>query len=118
MKRKLTCIICPRGCELCVSMDAEGKILNISGQGCKRGPVYAEDECTHPKRTVTSTVRVKGGGLVAVKTSSPIPKELVFDCMREINSAVAECEVHVGDVIISNVLNTGADIVASGEIVR
>ncbi|MBQ8879396.1 MAG: DUF1667 domain-containing protein [Clostridia bacterium] len=118
MERKLTCIICPRGCQLTVKFDSEGKISEINGGACKRGPAYAEDECTHPKRTVTSTVRVSGGGLIAVKTSSAIPKELVFDCMREINKAIAKKDVTIGDVIIKNVLDTGSDIVASGEVVK
>ena len=55
-----------------------------------------------------------GGGLIAVKTASPIPKSLVFDCMKEINSARAKEDVKIGDVIIKNVLGTGVDIVASG----
>ncbi len=118
MERQLTCIICPRGCQLTVKFDGEGKISEIKGGACKRGPVYAEDECTHPKRTVTSTVRVSGGGLIAVKTSTAIPKELVFDCMKAINKAVAPSDAAIGDVIIKNVLDTGADIIASGEIVK
>ena len=92
------------------------EVLKISGNACPRGLAYAKDEVAHPKRTVTSTVRSRSGHLVAVKTSAAIPKELIFECMDEINSAVAEDDVCVGDVIIKNVLGTGADIVATSEI--
>lgn len=112
MERILTCIVCPRGCDLHIELE-DGKVKSVTGNACKRGVRYAEDECTHPKRTVTSTVRCDGGGLVAVKTSEAIPKELVFKCMKVIGSLVAPDGVAVGDVICSNVLETGADIVAT-----
>lgn len=115
MERILTCIVCPRGCTLHITLE-DGKVKSVTGNACKRGVSYAEDECTHPKRTVTSTVRCDGGGLVAVKTSKAIPKELVFDCMKAINSLRAPKGTKVGDVILSNVLDTGADIVATSEL--
>lgn len=114
MQRILTCIICPRGCNLKIELDERGKIESVTGNACRRGLTYAEDECTNPKRSVTSTVRCEGGGLIAVKTSSSIPKALVFECMKEINKATAPFNVKIGDIIIKNVLDTGADIIASG----
>lgn len=114
MERILTCIVCPRGCDLHIQIN-DGKVERVAGNACPRGVKYAEDECTHPKRTVTSTVRCEGGGLVAVKTSEAIPKELVFACMKEINSITAHDTVTVGDVLLENVLDTGADIVAASE---
>ena len=112
-ERILTCIVCPRGCTLKVSLDGENKVLSVEGNACKRGEKYANDECTHPLRTVTSTVRCESGAVVAVKTSESVPKELVFDVMREINSVIAPSVVKVGDVIIKNVLGTSADVVAT-----
>ncbi len=114
MQRLLTCIICPRGCTLEIELDKDGKIESVKGNACRRGLVYADDECTNPKRSVTSTVRCEGGGLVAVKTSTAIPKELVFECMKKINAAKAKEDVKIGDVIIENVLGTGANIIATG----
>ena len=113
MERILTCIVCPKGCELHVELDSVGAIKKISGYTCKRGVAYAEAECTHPTRTVTTTVRCEGGAVLAVKTSAPIPKELIFEAMKLINSSVAKDTVKIGDVIISNILDTGADIVAT-----
>ncbi len=113
MERLLTCIVCPRGCALTVSLDDGGCILSVEGNICKRGLAYAEAECTHPTRTVTSTVRCEDGEVVPVKTSAQIPKEKMFDIMRAINKTTAKNDVKIGDVIIENVENTGADIVAT-----
>ena len=112
-ERKLTCIVCPKGCDLCVSFNADGEIINIEGYTCPRGKDYAYAECTAPVRTVTSTVRCRDGEVVSVKTSAPIPKSMIFDVMKEINSVSAEDDVKIGDVIIANVLDTGADVVAT-----
>ena len=112
-KRNLTCIVCPRGCQMTVRLDSDGKVLSVEGNFCKRGVGYANDECTNPKRTVTSTVRCKSGNVVSVKTDTTIPKGMMFDVMKEINSVIAEDNVKIGDVIIENVLGTGANVVAT-----
>ncbi len=108
--RDLTCIVCPKGCPMKVTLKGK-EILQIEGFTCPRGKQYAIDECTHPMRTLTSTVRTSGGGVVAVKTDKTIPKELMFDCMKEINKAVATLPVRIGDILIENLLGTGANVV-------
>ena len=108
--RDLTCIVCPKGCPMKVTLEGK-EILNIEGFTCPRGKQYAIDECTSPMRTVTSTARTSNGGVVAVKTDRTIPKELMFDCMKEINKVVATLPVRIGDVLIENVLGTGANVV-------
>ena len=116
--RKLTCIVCPKGCELTVTFGGAGEIERIEGHTCKRGEEYARNECTHPVRTVTSTVKTESGRTIAVKTAAPVPKELVFDVMRAINAVrVPEDEaVAIGDVIISDVCGTVVDVVATSGI--
>ena len=110
----LTWIQWPLGCPVTVTMD-NGSIIKITGNTCKRGEIYAQKEVTAPTRTVTSTVFVKGGKypVVAVKTSTDIPKDKIFDCMAEINKAAVEAPVKIGDVIIKNICSTGANIVAT-----
>ena len=107
-KRELTCIICPRGCQLLVDI---GEEITVSGNLCPRGKTYAINECTNPQRTVTSTVRTSDGGVVAVKTDTTIPKDKMMECMKIINSIIAPVPVHVGDVLCENVF--GAKIVAT-----
>lgn len=113
MQRKLTCIVCPKGCELTVALADDGTVLEISGHTCPRGKDYAYSECTAPVRTVTSTVRCEDGEVVAVKTSRPVPKEKIFEVMAEINSARADNGVKIGDVIIKGVAGTDSDVVAT-----
>ena len=54
--RELTCIGCPMGCPLTVTMEA-GEVISVIGNTCKRGDIYARKEVTNPTRIVTSTVR-------------------------------------------------------------
>ena len=115
MTRELTCIVCPRGCSLKVELSANGSIETVEGFACPRGKQYAIDECTHPMRTVTSTVRATNGDPVPVKTSKTIPKELIFDCMKEINAATVTLPTHIGDVVIPNFRDTGADVIVTAE---
>lgn len=107
-RRQLTCIICPRGCQLDVGV---GEKIAVSGNICPRGEVYAINESTNPQRTVTSTVRTSDGGVVAVKTDKTIPKEKMMECMKIINSIVAPLPIYVGDILAENVF--GANIVAT-----
>ena len=112
-ERILTCIVCPRGCQLKITLSDEGRVEAVEGNFCRRGVTYANDECTNPKRTVTSTVKCQSGGVVPVKTSSTIPKELIFEVMAEINRATAPDDVKIGDIIIENVCGTGVSVVAT-----
>ena len=116
--RNLTCIVCPRGCNLTVKFGEDGSITEILGNACKRGITYAENECTHPKRTVTSTVRCADGRIVAVKTADVIPKERVFDAMREINAVRVDYALKVGDVVLEDVAGTGVALVATANYIK
>ena len=112
-QRNLTCIVCPRGCQTVVTFDEDGRVRLVEGNACPRGKVYAEAECTHPVRTVTSTVRCEDESVISVKTSAPIPKELMFEVMKEINAKVVPCGAKIGDVVIPNVCGTGSDVLAT-----
>lgn len=116
MTRELTCIVCPRGCQLKAELASDGSVVSVTGNACPRGKQYAIDECTHPMRTVTSTVRSTDGRMVPVKTNRTIPKELMFACMKEINRATVTLPVRIGDVVIPDLLNTGADVVVTADI--
>ena len=103
-KRELTCIGCPLGCALTVSLNA-GKVLSVEGYTCKRGRDYGEKECTNPMRTVTSSVPVKNGviPMVSVKTAADIPKGKILECMEAIHTATVQAPVHLGDIILADI---------------
>jgi CxxC motif-containing protein len=100
------------GCQLQVELE-DGVVKSVSGNTCPRGKQYAIDECTHPMRTITSTARTENGEVVPVKTDRTVPKELMFDCMKEINKAVVKLPAKIGDVVVENILGTGANVVVT-----
>ena len=115
--KNIICINCPLGCPLTVELD-NGQVTKVTGNTCKRGELYAVKEITNPSRTVTSTVRVKGGErpVVAVRTKTDIPKDKIFACMEAINAVEVTAPVKIGDVIIADVCGTGVDVVASANV--
>ena len=113
-QRELTCIVCPRGCRLTVTLE-DGKPVAITGNICPRGKTYAEAECTNPVRTLTTTVRLADGKVLPVKTNGAIPKGLLFSAMAEVNALRPALPVKAGDILISNLLDTGIDLVATAD---
>lgn len=114
-KRELVCVACPLGCRITVEIGDDKSVLSVTGNTCKRGEEYAKTECTSPTRMLTTTVRVTGGKavVVPVKSASPLPKGLLMDCMKVINKASAAAPVKIGDTVISDILGTGVDIIAT-----
>ena len=120
MEKELICIVCPKGCPLRVktAVEAVVSVSDVTGHQCKRGSVYAVNECANPVRTLTTTVKISGSRqkLVPVKSSRLLPKGLLFDCMSVINSMMAKAPLKVGDIIIKNILGTGIDIISTANI--
>ncbi|WP_022774854.1 DUF1667 domain-containing protein [Butyrivibrio sp. AE2015] len=116
-KRELTCIGCPMGCQLTVSME-NGEVLEVAGNTCPKGDIYARKEVVNPTRIVTSTIRITGGDKerVSVKTASDIPKDKIFEVMKDIDAAVVSAPAHIGDVLIEDVAGTGVSVIATREI--
>ena len=114
MKKEIICTVCPRGCHILV--EGEGKdILSVEGYSCKRGLEYASAEFVSPVRILTTTVRIAGvqNELLPVRSSKPVPREALMDCMQAIREAEVQLPVARYDVIIPNICGTGADIVAT-----
>ena len=101
-KRDLTCIGCPLGCQITVTME-NGEVTDVKGNTCPRGDKYAREEVTNPTRVVTSIVKV-------------IPKGKIFDILDEIKPVVVKAPVKIGDVIVPNVAGTGVDVIATKNI--
>ena len=110
--KELICILCPNGCHLKVDDN-----LNVTGNTCIRGEAYAKKELTSPERTLTSTVKITGADLprLPVKTDRPIPKEKMAEAMRILNGVTVTAPIRIGDVIVKNIADSGADLVATRE---
>ena len=115
-KRNLICINCPLGCPLTLTIE-DGVVTNVTGNTCKRGEIYGKKEVTNPTRIVTTTVKVEGGKTdrVSVKTKEDIPKGKIFDCIQALKNVSVKSPVHIGDVVLENVADTGVDIIATKE---
>lgn len=112
----ITCITCPIGCAITVRGGGK-EIFHIAGSQCKRGEEYARNEFVHPMRILTTTVKVEGAAepLISVRSDKPIPRELLMQCMEKIKDTVVEAPVSRYDVILSDILGTGVNIIATGE---
>ena len=116
MEQTITCISCPVGCRLRVTLE-NGAVTEVSGQSCNRGVTYAKQECVAPTRMVTAVVTLSNSPMpLSVKTEAPIPKERIFDCMGEISRVLLNAPVKIGQVVCENVCGTGVNVIATKNI--
>ena len=108
----LICIVCPKGWHLAVDEDNN---YEVTGFGCARGVDYGKKELTNPTRVITSTVKIAGGihKRLPVKTDKDIPKGMIQDAMKLLDSVELTAPVKVGDVVVPDICGTGAAWVAS-----
>lgn len=116
--QNLTCIGCPLGCSISVSLSNNGEVSKITGNTCKKGEEYARKEVTNPSRVVTSIVKINNGdvNMVSVKTAEDIPKGKIFDCMEALKKVTVTAPVQIGEVIIKNVCGTDVDVIATKKV--
>ncbi len=111
--KNFICICCPMGCHLTVTLE-EGAVQKMEGNSCGRGIAYARQEATNPTRMVTALMRAANREQpLSVKTTAPVPKNLIFCCVNEIYAARPKAPIHLGEVLIENVCGTGANVVAT-----
>jgi len=111
-----TCIVCPKGCQLVIEeLDKENNIISVTGNQCKRGEAFAKEEMYHPMRTLQTTVKTIFTDFerLPVKTSGSIPKDMMFNVMKVVKEVEIEYPMHVGDVVVENIINTGIDLIAT-----
>ena len=113
-EKELVCVVCPMGCRITVTLDGD-KIVSVKGNSCPRGKAYAEKECIRPERILTTTVRLEGGvhRVLPVITDREIPLDKVFEAMELVRKVTVKAPVSEGQVIIENILDSGANVIAS-----
>ena len=114
MDKLITCINCPVGCRMTVTLSETGEFISVTGNTCPRGAKYAAQECTQPLRMITAVLPVKNSAVpLSVKTSAPVPKGMIPSVMAALSNCTVALPVQAGQVIVSDILNTGSDIVAT-----
>ena len=114
MEQIITCINCPVGCRMTVTLSDNGSFLSVTGNTCPRGSAYARQECTMPERMITAVIPVQDSPVpLSVKTSRPVPKSMISAVMHELGSLCLNLPIASGQIILPDVLHTGADIVAT-----
>lgn len=118
MTKELVCIVCPRSCRMTIT--SEGDELVITGNTCKRGKEFAINEMTDPRRTVCTTVRTSFPSVpvLPVRVSGAIPKNKIFDLMREVNRITVSKRIGREEVVVPNILDLGVDLIATSNILK
>ena len=114
MIKKLTCIECPRSCDL--NIDIENcRIVKVEGGKCPKGEEYAKTEIENPQRILTGTVLAQGLALkmIPVRTDKPIPKAKITEAAVEIKKIKINRPVHAGDIIAPDFLGLGVNLTAT-----
>ena len=129
MSQELVCITCPMGCHLSVEVLGDGGV-EVSGNRCPRGAVYAREETLSPRRVVTATcslVRPCGGAAceggapeslsaprrVSCRSSAAFPKERIPELLEALYALEVSLPVKRGDPLLKDALGTGIDILAT-----
>ena len=117
MEKQIICTVCPRGCHMNVSGE-NGVVTSVENYSCPRGLEYAKTEFVAPVRILTTLVKIKDkeNDLLPVRSNKPVLMSKIPQVMQAIKSAQVTLPVKRYDVIISNVCDTGVDIVATKDI--
>lgn len=122
IKKEIVCLQCPFACRVEVVVDEDNKIISIENNKCARGEIYVRQEVINPVRVLTSTVSIlscdEEHPLLPVQTSEAVPKGMLKDMMKELANIVVKPPVRYKDVIVSNILNTGIDVIATSEVLK
>ncbi|MFT5873033.1 MAG: CxxC motif-containing protein [Clostridium sp.] len=113
-KREIVCIGCPMGCALTAEISDNNEV-KITGNSCKIGEQYGVKECTNPTRILTSTVEIIGRDdiMLPVKTETDVPKDKIEICIKALKGIRVNTPINIGDIILENVADTGANFIAT-----
>lgn len=115
----ITCIICPVGCKAKVTLENE-KIVRVENVECPRGEGHARKELTAPMRDFFTTVRIEEANspVLPVRSTKPVPKDQIQNCVVEVASVVVKAPVEAGAIIVKNLCGLDVDIIATRDMNR
>ena len=114
-QKEIVCVICPNSCRLNVYRDPKTDEVIVEGNQCARGKDYGINEFTEPVRMLITTMRIEDGVLpvIPVRSNKELPKTQIFNAVKVVNETVCHAPIKMGDVIISDLLGLGVDVIAS-----
>jgi CxxC motif-containing protein len=113
-KKHFVCVVCPVGCEIDVVHDGS-KIISMEGNKCEKSEEFVSQELIEPMRILTTTIRIEGSKwpVIPVRTDKSVPKRLFPGIMRQLRRVKLQAPVNMLDVVVKDVLRTGANIIAT-----
>jgi CxxC motif-containing protein len=71
-------------------------------------------------RSLTSTVKVKGGimPLVSVRSDIPVPREKISEAVNALKKYELAAPVEFHQVVVNDILGTGANIIATKQVLK
>lgn len=113
-KKHFVCVVCPIGCEINVVHDGSS-IISMEGSKCEKSEEFVSQELIEPMRILTTTVRIQGSKrpVIPVRTDKPVPKRLFPRIMRQLRHIKLQAPVNVLDVVVGDVLHTGANVIVT-----
>lgn len=111
--KNVVCIVCPKGCEIEVYGDVSHPVFK--GYSCEKGLEFAKQDLVNPKRVLCTTIRTNNPRriLLPVRTDREIPLEIFDKVMCKIKQIVVEKPVRRGEVIVENIANSNASLIAT-----
>lgn len=111
---EITCIGCPLGCRVTLTVSPDGNIENLTGNQCKEGTKYVTAEFQNPVRVFTAAVLTEGGGrLLSVRTDKSVSKSRLKELMCAVAKVRVKPPVKMGQEIVHDILGTGANLVST-----
>ncbi|MFC1863223.1 DUF1667 domain-containing protein [Thermodesulfobacteriota bacterium] len=117
-EKEIICVGCPMGCHVSLTIDDAGSVTDAKGNECKKGKKNAEQEYANPVRVFTATILTNNAArsLLPVRTNEAIPKHKLKECAQFISKTTVKPPLNIGDIIIQNILDTGADLICSSDL--
>jgi CxxC motif-containing protein len=117
--KHFVCVVCPIGCEIDVVHEG-GKIVSMEGNKCEKSVEFVSQELIEPMRILTTTVRIQGSRwpVVPVRTDRAVPKRLFPRMMRRLGLVELQAPVNMLDVVLGDILHTGANMIATRTVPR
>lgn len=108
--------ICPKCNKRCIlDIDKYNNKIEVNGNLCNQGIKYASMEINNNKAILTTLVRIKGAkcNVIPVKSSKPIDKSIWIECSKALSRLHIGAPIKCGDIVCTNILNTGIDIICT-----